>query len=103
MGHAIKFFGDVYGSTDTAWIVPYEQWVDTRLPALWMGIPNRDFALWPSQFADTLELAGPKMFIFNLDDLDTKAALKLLYPNGSLSRYTSATAGKDFMIFFVEK
>ncbi|HNC89851.1 MAG TPA: glycosyltransferase family 39 protein [Anaerolineales bacterium] len=103
MGRSIKFFGDVYGRTDTAWIVPYEQWVDTRLPALWMGDPNRDFALWPSQFADTLAMPAPKMFIFNLRDLDTKNALKQLYPNGTLSRYTSATTGKDYMIFFVEE
>lgn len=103
MGRSIKFFGDVYGRTDTAWIVPYEQWVDTRLPALWMGDPKRDFALWPSQFADTLAMPAPKMFIFNLRDLDTKNALKQLYPNGTLSRYTSATTGKDYMIFFVEE
>jgi hypothetical protein len=103
MGRSIRFFGDVYGRTDTAWIVPYEQWVDTRLPALWMGIPNRDFALWPDQFASTLTLPAPKMFIFNLQDLDTKNALKQLYPNGTLSRYTSATTGKDYMIFFVEE
>ena len=103
MGRSIRFFGDVYGRMDTAWIVPYEQWVDTRLPALWMGIPNRDFALWPDQFASTLTLPAPKMFIFNLQDLDTKNALKQLYPNGTLSRYTSATTGKDYMIFFVEE
>ena len=103
MGRSIKFFGDVYGRMDTAWIVPYEQWVDTRLPALWMGLPNRDFALWPDQFASTLTLPAPKMFIFNLQDLDTKNALKQLYPNGTLSRYTSATTGKDYMIFFVEE
>ena len=35
--------------------------------------------------------------------LDTEKALKQLYPNGILSRYTSASAGKDFMVFFVEK
>ncbi len=103
MGRSIRFFGDVYGRMDTAWIVPYEQWVDTRLPALWMGLPNRDFALWPDQFASTLTLPAPKMFIFNLQDLDTKNALKQLYPNGTLSRYTSATTGKDYMIFFVEE
>ncbi len=103
MGRSIKFFGDVYGRTDTAWIVPYEQWVDTRLPALWLGLPDRDFALWPNQFADTLALPAPKMFIFHLQDLDTRNALKQLYPNGTLSRYTSATVGKDFMIFFVEE
>jgi hypothetical protein len=103
MGKLIGFFGDAYGQTDTVWIVPYNQWVDTRLPAMWMGIPDRDFALWPNQFVSTLYLPAPKLFLFHTDDLDTKNTLKLLYPNGSLSRYTSATLGKDFMVFFVEK
>jgi hypothetical protein len=103
MGKTIKFFGDVYGQTDTVWIVPYFQWVDTRLPALWMGIPNRDFALWPNQFVSTIYLPAPKMILFNLQDVETENALKQLYPNGTLSRYTSASFGKDFMIFFVEK
>ena len=103
MGRTIRFFGDVYGQTGTAWIVPYNQWVDTRLPAMWMGIPDRDFALWPNQFVSTLYLPAPKMILFHINDLDTENALKQLYPNGTLSRYTSATIGKDFMIFFVEK
>ena len=99
----IEFFGDVYGQTDTAWIVPYNQWVDTRLPAMWMGIPDRDFALWPNQFVSTLYLPAPKMILFHVKDLETENALKQLYPNGTLSRYTSAAVGKDFMVFFVEK
>jgi len=103
MGRLIKFFGDAYGQTDTVWIVPYTQWVDTRLPALWIGIPDRDFALWPDQFVSTLYLPAPKLILFNLQDVETENALKQLYPNGSLSRYTSATLGKDFMVFFVEK
>jgi hypothetical protein len=37
------------------------------------------------------------------EDAAAEKALKELYPNGVLSRYTSATAGKDFMVFFVEK
>ena len=103
MAKVISFFGDAYGETDTVWIVPYNQWVDTRLPALWMGIPNRDFALWPNQFVSTLYEPAPKMILFNLQDVETEKFLKQLYPNGSLSRYTSATIGKDFMVFFVEK
>ena len=44
MGEVIKEFGLVYGETDTVWIVPFPYWVDTRLPGVWAGIPNRDFA-----------------------------------------------------------
>ena len=103
MGQVISDFRKTYGQTDSVWIVPVPHWVDTRLPGVWAGIPNRDFALWPQNFADTLKVPVPKMFIFRPDDIETENALKVLYPSGVLSRYTSAFAGKDFMIFMVEK
>jgi hypothetical protein len=103
MGKVIHQFEENYGQTDTVWIVPFPHWVDTRLPGVWAGIPNRDFALWPQNFADTLNVPAPKMFIFWNADLETQNALMLLYPNGTLNRYTSSFPGKDFMIFMVEK
>ncbi len=92
-----------HGNLETAWIVPYWQWVDTRLPAIWMGEVGRDFALWPNELFSSTRVAGPKLFIFKPEDLETEISLKQLYPNGTLSRYTSASAGKDFMIFIVER
>ncbi len=103
MGSIIAEFRTKYGETDTVWIVPYWQWVDTRLPGMWIGIPDRDFALWPDHFADTKKISGPKLFIFSTQDTETENALKDLYPNGELSRYTLLTPGKDFMVLFVEK
>ncbi len=103
MGQVISQFRGKYGQTDTVWIVPFPHWVDTRLPGVWAGIPNRDFALWPENFAGTLNVPAPKMIIFWNADLETENALKELYPNGVLNRYTSATPGKDFMIFMVER
>jgi hypothetical protein len=101
MGAVIKQFGETYGTTDSVWVVPYPHWVDTRLPGVWAGIPNRDFARWPEQLSETLGVPPPKLFIFNLQDETAKQVLLQLYPNGQLSRYTSAMAGKDFMVFFV--
>jgi hypothetical protein len=103
MGQVISDFRAKYGQTDTIWIVPFPYWVDTRLPGVWAGIPNRDFALWPENFAATVNLPAPKMFIFWPEDLKTENALKELYPDGSLTRYTSTFAGKDFMMYFVER
>ena len=103
MGKVISEFRDKYGQTNTAWVVPFPYWVDTRLPGVWAGIPNRDFAIWPDQFAETLNIPAPKMFIFWHEDTETEKALKELYPQGVLSRYTSATPGKDFYIFMVKK
>jgi hypothetical protein len=103
MGAVIKQFGQTYGSTDDAWIVPYPYWVDTRLPGVWAGIPNRDFAIRPDSFNTTLDVQGAKLFIVNVEDTASMDQLQALYPHGVWSRYVSKTkmAGKDFMIFFV--
>lgn len=99
MGAVIK----AHDNVETAWIVPYAQWVDTRLPAIWMGDVTRDFALWPNELFSTTLIKGSKLFIFKPEDQETEIFLKQLYPNGTLRRYTSASVGKDFMIFTVER
>jgi len=103
MGKVIAQFERDYGQTDSLWIVPYPYWVDTRLPGVWAGIPNRDFALWRENLPQTLSVPAPKTFIFWNADLETQNALMNLYPNGTLSRYVSDFAGKDFLIYTVEK
>lgn len=103
MGKVITQFRDAYGQTDTVWVVPFPHWVDTRLPGVWAGVPNRDFALWQDSLADSLLYPAPKMFIFWNQDEETERILRELYPNGILNRYTSSFAGKDFYIFLVEE
>jgi hypothetical protein len=108
MGKLIQQFRASYGETDTVWIVPFPYWVDTRLPGIYAGIPNRDFALWPEDLADSLKYAGPKLFMVkaHMDDptqndqksLDT---LKRFYPTGVLSLQRSSIPGHDFWTFFV--
>lgn len=108
MGRVIKEFERDYGRTDTIWIVPYPHWVDTRLPAVWAGIPNRDMAMWRDNLPATVELAGPKLFMVraNLEapefnDTETLDVLKALYPNGQLRLFDSDVAGHDFWIYLV--
>jgi len=108
MGKVIKEFGQTYGTTDTAWVVPFPHWVDTRLPAVWAGIPNRDMAMWRENMEGTVELAGPKLFIVkanvedpNGNDEESLDVLKSLYPNGQLRMFDSEVPGHDFWIFFV--
>jgi hypothetical protein len=108
MGAVIKQFGLVYGETNTTWVIPFPYWVDTRLVGVWAGIPNRDFAMWTDQLPESLQYAGPKLFIAraNVDDPtlnDQKAvdALRDLYPQGSLSLHRSQIPGHDFWIYFV--
>jgi hypothetical protein len=108
MGAVITQFEETYGRTDTVWIVPFPHWVDTRLPGVWAGIPNRDFAMWREHLPETVQLPGPKLFMVkaNLDvpennDQETLDMLKELYPNGSLEIHRSNVIGHDFWIYSV--
>jgi hypothetical protein len=110
MGAIIKQFGDAYGTTKTAWVIPFPHWVDTRLVGVWAGIPDRDFGLWADELPVTLQFAGPKLFIArahtelpDLNDEKAVAALREIYPQGSLSLHRSKVPGRehDFWIYFV--
>src|SRR5262249_43505102 len=94
MGKVVKEFAETYGRSDTAWVVPFPYWVDTRLPAVWAGIPNRDMAMWRDNLPGTVELTGPKLFIVKADtenpagnDQATLDVLQSLYPNGQLRMF----------------
>ena len=108
MGQVIRDFEQTYGRTDNVWIVPYPHWVDTRLPAVWAGIPNRDLAMWPENLPGTVELAGPKLFMVRANvedpsgnDQETLDVLESLYPDGQLRMFDSDVPGHDFWIFTV--
>src|SRR5262249_35478867 len=108
MGQVMKEFGQTYGETDTVWVVPFPYWVDTRLPAVWAGVPNRDMAMWRENLPSTVELPGPKLFMLkatsadpSTTDLETLNVLQSLYPSGQLRLFTSDIPGHDFWIFFV--
>ncbi|MBI3173349.1 MAG: glycosyltransferase family 39 protein [Chloroflexi bacterium] len=104
MGMVIRDFRAKYGETDTLWIVPFPYWVDTRLPGVWAGVPNRDFALFKENLTDSLSAPFPKLFIYWPEDTEAEAILKSLYPQGTITRYSSKVdPSKDFMIFFAEK
>ena len=108
MGAVIKTFGEKYGTTDTVWIVPFPYWVDTRLPGVWAGVPNRDFAMWQENLPDTVQLSGPKLFIVKADinnpganDQATLDILRQLYPQGDLEIHRSSVPGHEFWVYSV--
>ncbi|HEX6034903.1 MAG TPA: glycosyltransferase family 39 protein, partial [Anaerolineales bacterium] len=108
MGKVVKEFEQTYGSADNVWIVPFPHWVDTRLPAVWAGIPNRDLAMWRDNLPGTVEFAGPKLFMVKADlehpeanDQETLDRLESLYPNGQLRMFDSNVPGHDFWIYSV--
>jgi hypothetical protein len=108
MGKVIKQFEQTYGTTETVWIVPFPHWVDTRLPAVWAGIPNRDMAMWRENLPSTVEFTGPKLFMVKAEvdlpegnDQESLNVLEELYPNGQLRMFDSDVPGHDFWIFTV--
>jgi hypothetical protein len=108
MGRVLRQFEQKYGTTKTVWIVPFPHWVDTRLPAVWAGIPNRDLAMWPENLESTVEFPGPKLFLVKADleypegnDQESLDVLESLYPDGQLRMFDSDVPGHDFWIFTV--
>jgi 4-amino-4-deoxy-L-arabinose transferase-like glycosyltransferase len=100
MGKVLADFGSLYGSTDTAYVVPYPYWADTRLVGMNAGDPTRDVAIPPDQIASTLSDSRPKLFLLNLEDTANLDLLRQLFPSGNLSTYESQV-GKSFFIYTV--
>jgi 4-amino-4-deoxy-L-arabinose transferase-like glycosyltransferase len=101
MGQVIRDFANTFGTPDTAWVVPYPYWVDTRLVGMNAGYPTKDYAIPPDQLQTTLALPGPKLFLVDLEDQKTVVELNNMYPNGFLKEYHSKYPDKDFLVFFV--
>ncbi len=100
MGKVIHDFGDMYGGTNNAYVVPYPYWVDTRLVGMIAGNPTRDFAIPTDQISTTLNFPQPKMFLLNPNDQDDLNLLYQLFPQGTVSNYESKV-GKNFYIYMV--
>lgn len=100
MGEVIHQYTETVGSEDTAFVVPFPHWVDTRLVAMNAGFPDRDFARWADDLESTLDDPRNKLFLVKFDDAVTLDKLKTLYPTGSVEGYDSGRHGKDFWIFY---
>lgn len=101
IGRVIRSFADSVGSADTAYVVPYPHWVDTRLVGINAGYPRRDFALWPESFGETLADTRAKLFVLKPEDEKSLAALRELYPQGVATYHPALRPGKDFVLFTV--
>ncbi len=101
IGQVIHDFSGAQGTLDTAYVIPYPHWVDTRLVGINAGNPGKDYALWADQIETTLPETRAQLFIYNPSDAETANKLERLYPSGSLYRYSSGLEGKDFMLYFV--
>jgi len=101
IGQVIRGFTSSVGTPDSAWVVGYPYWVDTRLVGINAGYPRRDFAIWPDQIPATQAVPHPKLFILNPQDTAGVTALEGTYPRGTLMPYQSAVPTKDFLMYLV--
>jgi hypothetical protein len=101
MGQVVRQFTSTVGSPDTAWVVAYPHWVDTRLVGINAGFPLKDYAIWPEAFKETETITQAKLFLINLEDTESLENLRQLYPQGVLEKYASKVAGRDFYMFFI--
>lgn len=101
MGEIVRFFSDAYGEADTAWVVAYPHWVDTRLVGMTAGFTTRDMAIWPDHIIDTSADPRAKLFLVYPQDTDGLNTLRQIYPEGIMSLHKSRVETKDFYIFMV--
>lgn len=100
IGRAIRGYAESIGDADTAYVVPYPHWVDTRLVGINAGYPLKDYALWPEQFSDTVDDRRTKLFVVKPEDSASIELLRGFYPDGSLWLHKSVLEGKDFYLYF---
>jgi hypothetical protein len=101
LGAIIRQFADSAGEYDSAWVVPYPHWVDTRLVGIRAGFPERDYALWRENIVDTLGDPRPKLYLVKPEDAETIDLLQSFYSSGVLRLYDSKVDGRDFYIYSV--
>jgi hypothetical protein len=101
IGQVIRDYTLTIGSPESAHVVAYPHWVDTRLVGINAGYPTRDFAIWEDEFPRTLEMEGTKLFILKLDDSQSLSTLQSLYPQGHLRLFESRVPDKDFYEYYV--
>ena len=101
LGKVIADYAGSFGSPDSAWVVAYPHWVDTRLVAVNAGYPSRDYGIWPDALSNTLSVAPPKLFLLKPEDETGLSTLQQLYPQGLVTFHQSRVPGKEFLTYFV--
>jgi len=101
MGGAIRGFAESIGSYETAHVVAFPYWVDTRMPAIWAGRPTVDFAIWPDQLDPLVDETRSQLFLLKPEDQEGIARLTELFPQGTFSLFDSPEEGHDFLIYSV--
>ncbi len=101
LGAVIRQFADSYGAEDSAWVVPYPHWVDTRLVGIRAGYPLRDYALWRENIPETLDEPRAKLYLVKPEDVETLELLQSMYPTSVTHLFQSQVPGREFYMVTV--
>lgn len=101
MGEVIRSFAASTGSYQTAHVVAFPYWVDTRLVGIHAGDPLRDYAIWPPDLSTLEGERRAQLFILNPQDQEGLDTLKQVFPSGTLSHFIPPEEGHDFLIYAV--
>ncbi|MGH2605621.1 MAG: hypothetical protein ACRDG5_03430, partial [Anaerolineales bacterium] len=100
-GRNVRGFADSIGSLETAHVVAFPHWMDTRLVGIVAGDPTRDYAIWPEQLETLLAEDRVQLFIVNPTDSGSVERLRAIFPGGQLQPWLSAEEGHDFLLYWV--
>lgn len=100
-GAVIRGFAESVGDYETAHVIPYAYWWDTRLVGIQAGQPRKDYAIRPDDIPALAFEPGPQLFLFNVEDVESLSRLRTMFPAGQLRRFMTEPEGHDFMIYFV--
>lgn len=100
-GRTIKGYVESIGSYDTAHVVAFPYWMDTRLVGIHAGQPTRDYAIWPDELDQLADETRNQLFIVNPNDEEGIERLHALFPSGITKIWRSPVEGHDFIIYFV--
>jgi hypothetical protein len=100
-GQIIRGYADSIGTLDTAYVVAFPHWMDTRLPGIVAGNPTRDYAIWPDQLGSIAGDARAQLFIVNPQDTAAVEQLRQVFPAGNLQPWFSGEEGHDFLLYWV--
>lgn len=101
IGQVMADFIDTWGTPDSAYVIGYPHWVDTRLVGINAGTPDRDYGISIEQIPETQVQVSPKLFAINPNDTPALETLMENYPNGVMRLMPSTIQGREFYIFFV--
>ncbi len=101
MGQVCKDFIDSVGTPDTCYVSGLAYWADTRLVAMTTGYPDKDFALWPENYATVKDDPRAKMFLVRANQTQDLETLHQLFPTGFETYHQGNIPDHDFVAFMV--